>query len=275
MGPKHSMVTVLMTMMVFRLKCPTIVMLNIMVLRLKYVMMTIVMTMRLKYMLLFFTDKSADAVCRGSAWISQAVQWDTSGRTQWMTYSFVMMDRLREDFKDPSHEYDGEVPPLRTWPLTWVFEAFPYISGHIVSKTIRLICISGSDWDIVSEDKPCLWSAEERIRSQNSWGALFTKRTNDEKQGRPGTWEFLTELDFNLHFQDLGVDTTGDYALQDPRLERQLRSSGSNRFTHQFNRIGCLLVSLIHIGRGWLSVGHIIRFYWWRSSLAIPSISLI
>ena len=58
------------------------------------------------------------------------------------------------------------------------------------------------------------------------------KRKNDEKQGRPGTWEFLTELDFNLHFQDLGVDTTGDYALQDPRLERQLRSSGSNRFTY-------------------------------------------
>jgi len=28
--------------------------------------------------------------------------------------------------------------------------------------------------------------------------------------------------------EDLGVDTTGDYALQDPRLERQLRSSGSN-----------------------------------------------
>ena len=31
-----------------------------------------------------------------------------------------------------------------------------------------------------------------------------------------------------LH-QDLGVDTTGDYALHDPRLERQLRNSGSNR----------------------------------------------
>jgi len=29
--------------------------------------------------------------------------------------------------------------------------------------------------------------------------------------------------------EDLGVDTTGDYALQDPRLERQLRNSGSNR----------------------------------------------
>ena len=29
--------------------------------------------------------------------------------------------------------------------------------------------------------------------------------------------------------QDLGVDTTGDYALHDPRLERQLRNSGSNR----------------------------------------------
>jgi len=28
--------------------------------------------------------------------------------------------------------------------------------------------------------------------------------------------------------EDLGVDTTGDYALQDPRLERQLRNSGSN-----------------------------------------------
>jgi len=28
--------------------------------------------------------------------------------------------------------------------------------------------------------------------------------------------------------EDLGVDTTGDYAMQDPRLERQLRSDGSN-----------------------------------------------
>lgn len=28
--------------------------------------------------------------------------------------------------------------------------------------------------------------------------------------------------------EDLGVDTTGDYALHDPRLERQLRNSGSN-----------------------------------------------
>ena len=31
-----------------------------------------------------------------------------------------------------------------------------------------------------------------------------------------------------LH-QDLGVDTTGDYALHNPRLERQLRNSCSNR----------------------------------------------
>ena len=31
-----------------------------------------------------------------------------------------------------------------------------------------------------------------------------------------------------LH-QDLGVDTTGDYALHNPRLEKQLRNSCSNR----------------------------------------------
>ena len=42
-------------------------------------------------------------------------------------------------------------------------------------------------------------------------------------------------LNVEFPYQDLGVDTTGDYALQDPRLERQLRSSGSNRFTYQFN----------------------------------------
>ena len=35
-------------------------------------------------------------------------------------------------------------------------------------------------------------------------------------------------ISMQLH-QDLGVDTTGDYALHDPRLERQLRNSGSNR----------------------------------------------
>jgi hypothetical protein len=29
--------------------------------------------------------------------------------------------------------------------------------------------------------------------------------------------------------QDLGVDTTGDYAVSDPRMERNLRDSGSNR----------------------------------------------
>ena len=45
--------------------------------------------------------------------------------------------------------------------------------------------------------------------------------------------ELIRMLDYDYPYQDLGVDTTGDYALQDPRLERQLRSSGSNRFTNQ------------------------------------------
>ena len=73
-----------------------------------------------------FADQSADAVCWGSTWISQAVQRDTSGLTQW-----------KNNFQ------------------FWC------------------TCTAGPDGDIVSEDQPRLWPAEERVRSQDSWGAFI------------------------------------------------------------------------------------------------------